>query len=249
MGPTAPSRESVVSTTGSTCSAPAFFPADKHLAFPYLTDMDDDAFDQTLIASAFTLAARIGWPQVSVAAAARDANLPLERARARFLGRDAILLRFGRLADEAALTGALTEGSPRDKLFDVLMRRFDALQAHRGGVVALLRALPANPPLALLLATATQGSMAWMLEACGISAGGLRGLLRTKGLTAVWLYTTRAWECDESADLSGTMAALDRALASAERFGAWLEPEGRGTPKPFPEDPVADPPPTDGLAA
>jgi hypothetical protein len=212
--------------------------------------MDDEAFDQSLITAAFALAARVGWPQMSVAAAARDANLPLERARARFAGRDAILLRFGRLADEAALTGALTEGSPRDRLFDVLMRRFDALQAHRSGVTALLRALPANPPLALLLAAATQTSMAWMLEACGISAGGLRGLLRTKGLTAVWLYTARAWERDESADLSATMAALDRALARAERFGAWLEGgDAASTPKPFPEDPASEPPQAAGLAA
>jgi hypothetical protein len=223
--------------------------ADKRRAVPYLTIMDDSTFDQTLIAAAFALAARVGWAQVSVAAAARDANLPLERARARFSGRDAILLRFGRLADEAALTGALAEGAPRDKLFDVLMRRFDALQAHRAGVIALLRALPANPPLALLLAAATQTSMAWMLEACGISAGGLRGLLRTKGLTAVWLYTARAWERDESTDLATTMAALDRALARAERFGAWLEPQGASTPKPFPEDPEAEPAPADGLAA
>jgi hypothetical protein len=215
--------------------------------------MDDNSFDQSLITAAFAQAARMGWPQVSVAAAARDANLPLERARARFAGRagrDSILLRFGRLADEAALTGALTEGSPRDRLFDVLMRRFDALQAHRAGVTALLRALPANPPLALLLAAATQTSMAWMLEACGISAGGLRGLLRTKGLTAVWLYTARAWERDESADLSATMAALDRALARAERFGAWLEGgEAASTPKPFPEDPASEPPQASGLAA
>jgi beta-phosphoglucomutase-like phosphatase (HAD superfamily) len=176
--------------------------------------------------------------------------LPLERARARFSGRDAILLRFGRLADETALTGALTEGSPRDRLFDVLMRRFDALQVHRAGVIALLRALPANPPLALLLAAATQRSMAWMLEACGLSASFLRGLLRTKGLTAVWLYTTRAWERDDSADLSGTMAALDRALARAERFGAWLEGnDGATGPKPFPDDPINEPPPADSVAA
>ncbi|MEJ0045048.1 MAG: TetR family transcriptional regulator [Rhodospirillales bacterium] len=212
--------------------------------------MDDAEFDRALIAAAFALAGREGWGEVSVAAAARDAGLALERARARFSGRDAILLRFGRHADEMAVAGALTEGSPRDRLFDVLMRRIDALQAHRAGVVALLRALPGNPPLALLLAVATQRSMAWMLEACGLSAGGLRGLLRSKGLTAVWLYVVRAWEGDESTDLSPTMAALDRALARAERVGAWLEGAGEASaPKPFPEDPLSAPPAMDDVAA
>jgi AcrR family transcriptional regulator len=210
---------------------------------PYVASMDDTAFDQALIAAAFTEAATSGWASVSVAQAARAAGLPLETARARFPTRFSILMRFGRLADQAALTGAAEDGTPRDRLFDTLMRRFDALQSHREGVRALLHALPADPKLAVELALATQFSMGWMLQAAGITATGLRGLLRTKGLTAVWLYTLRAWDSDDSRDLTGTMAALDRALTQAERFGGWLEgsrpaPEG---PKPFPEDPAAAP--------
>ncbi len=197
--------------------------------------MDDEDFDQALITSAFALAARAGWRGVSVAEAARQAGLPLEDARARFPSRDAILLRFGRLADQVALQGAATEGSPRDRLFDVIMRRFDALQVHRAGIATLTHALPGHPALALELALGTSGSMAWMLEGAGISALGLRGMLRTHGLTAVWLYTLRAWLADDSADLSGTMAALDRALAQAERFGDILERGEAARPKPFPE--------------
>jgi len=198
----------------------------------------DDTFDQALITSAFTLAAESGWASVSVAAAARAAGLPLEQARARFVGRDAILLRFGRWADQAALTGVTEDGSPRDRLFDMLMRRFDALQSHREGLRALMRALPSDPGTAVLLGASTRASMAWMLGAAGLRTGGLAGMLRTKGLVAVWLYALRAWERDDSADLSGTMAALDRALGRAEQFGTWLEgggaPDG---PKPFPDYP------------
>ena len=83
--------------------------------------------------------------------------------------------------------------------------------------------LPTHPGLALVLGLATQGSMAWMLEAAGVPATGWRGTLRVQGLTAVWLYTLRAWLADESADLSGTMAALDRALGRAEQFGDMLD--------------------------
>jgi hypothetical protein len=203
--------------------------------------MDDTDFDQALVTSAFALAGVSGWASVSVAAAARDAGLPLERARARFAGRDAILMRFGRLADQMALTGAATDGPPRDRLFDIVMRRFDALQAHRAGVQAVMRELPTHPALALGLGLATQASMAWMLEAAGIAATGLSGMLRTKGLTLVWIYTLRAWDRDDSADLSGTMAALDRALTRAEQFGDMLEAGATGAPKPkpFPEDPPA----------
>ena len=68
----------------------------------------------------------------------------------------------------------------------------------------LLRALPFDLRTALLLTCATRNSMRWMLQAAGIPATGLRGDLQAKGLTAVWLWGLRAWERDESADLSQT---------------------------------------------
>lgn len=202
--------------------------------------MDDTAFDDALIASAFTLAAADGWQTVTVAAAARAAGLKLDRARARFPGRFSILLRLGRRADQMALQAASAGGAPRDLLFDMIMRRFDAFQPHRNGVRALLRALPLNPALTLELGLATAASMTWLLDAAGISTAGLRGALRVKGLSGVWLYTLRAWDRDDSPDLSGTMAALDRALNQAERVAGWMEttPQARA-PAPFPDVPGA----------
>ena len=182
--------------------------------------MDD--FDSALVGSAFALAAELGWRNVSVAEAARRANLPLEQARTRFPVKGAILARFGVLADQAALKSSLAEGSVRERLFDLLMSRFDVLQQHRAGVLALLDALPLDPGAAVLLAGATGRSMGWMLEAAGCPASGLTGLLRVDGLTAVWLWTVRAWRQDESLDLSTTMAALDRALDRAEQLAGWL---------------------------
>lgn len=184
--------------------------------------MDNAEFNSALIASAFSLAAERGWSGVTIAQAARDADLPLARARLRFPTRCVVLLRFGGLADEAALSLATDEGAPRDRLFDILMRRIDFLQRHRTGVLALLRHLPADPPLALALAAASLCSMGWMLEGAGISARGPHGTLRAKGLLAVWLWTLRAWRRDDSDDLAATMAALDQALLRAEQAEEWL---------------------------
>jgi len=189
----------------------------------HLPGMDDSAFDKALIAAAFDLAGRTGWNRLSVAAAATEAGLPLARARARFPGRHSVLLRFGVMADQAALVDTSPDSSTRDRLFDMLMRRIDVLQAHRAGVLALLRTLPSDPPLALLLALATRRSLRWILEAADVPARGLRGELRVRGLGAVWLWTVRTWRTDESADLSATMAALDHALRRAERAAGWLD--------------------------
>jgi AcrR family transcriptional regulator len=184
--------------------------------------MDDAAFDSALIAAAFQVIAEHGWGRLSVADAARSGGLPLARARERFPSRAAVLLRFGRLADQAGLAETPADGTTRDKLFYLLMRRIDAVQAHRAGVLALLHGLPAHPATALMLALANRRSMRWMLGAAGVPTVGINGELRVKGLLAVWLWTIRTWRTDDSTDLSATMAALDAALQRAERAAAWL---------------------------
>jgi ubiquinone biosynthesis protein COQ9 len=184
--------------------------------------MSHSDFDTALVTAAFRLGAEDGWQRVNVAKAARTAGLSVAEARGRFPSSTSVLLRFGRLADQAALLNAPDEGPVRDRLFDLLMRRFDVLQTHRAGVKALLRSLPTDPPTALLLACATQRSMRWMLQGAGITATGPRGDLQVRGLMAVWLYAVRAWDRDESEDLSGTMAAVDTALQRAEQLASWL---------------------------
>lgn len=216
--------------------------ADNSIAAAHPPAMDDDAFDRALIAAWFALVAELGRQFPSVAAAAREAGLPLDRARVRFAARASVLMRFGRMADQAALTGIATDVSVRDKLFDVIMRRIDVLQSHRAGVDAVLRLLPGTPPLALLLAAATERSMRWMLDGCGVRTSGLVGAVRVRGLVAVWLWTLRSWRTDESADLSATMAALDRALSQAERAAGWLGGTRRAKPETPPEPPSAPPP-------
>ncbi len=212
--------------------------------------MDDTAFDAALVASAFSLAGDRGWPEVSVTTAARAAGLPLDRARGRFVGRGGILGRFGRLADQHALAQASEDGSNRDRLFDLTMRRIDFLQTHREGVLALKTFLPRDPGLTMMLGLATMASMAWLLEAAGVPARGWRGDLRTKGMLAVWLCALRAWERDTSEDLSATMAALDKALDRAVRAESWLQfgpaPPASASEPAF--DPVAEPPAAESVA-
>ena len=200
--------------------------------------MEDTEFDQALVAAAFEQASLTGWRDLSIVESARAAGLPLDRARARCPGPAAVLIRFGLIADQAALAQTLTEPLPRDRLFDLLMARFDVLQQHRAGMLALLRHLPTDPALTLALSAATGRSMGWMLEASGLSAAGLTGRLRVAGLVGVWLYALRAWKDDESLDLATTMSALDKALDQAEKLAGTLP---GGSPAPVPPSPPPEP--------
>ncbi|WP_419728612.1 TetR family transcriptional regulator [Lichenicola sp.] len=183
----------------------------------------DDQFDSALIQAAMARAEVVGWRRVNVAEAARAAGLPLDEARVRFPFRSSVLLRLCVLADRAALVDDGSGGSVRERLFDLLMRRIDVLQQYRGGVQAVLRAIPFDPGLALLLGAATADSMDWMAQAAGLDVAGLAGTVRKRGLIAVWLQVVRAWDRDDSADLSGTMVALDKALDRAEWLGRMLD--------------------------
>ena len=197
-------------------------------------DRDTDA---ALVTACFEQIAGDGWSRLSIAAAARAAGIPLDIARRRLPDRCALLLRFGALADAFALKDAAAEGPARDRLFDLVMRRIDFLQTHRAGVIALLRSVPFDPLAAMLLASASLRGMGWLLEGAGIGAAGPKGGLRAAGLLAVWGWTIRAWERDDSQDMAATMAALDAALGRAERAAGWLEP------RPAPEPPAAESPP------
>lgn len=179
--------------------------------------MDHHQFDSTLIRAAMARAETVGWRRVTIVEAARQAGLPLDEARERFPARATVLLRLGLLADRAALVDEGNTGTVREQLFDMLMRRIDVLQQYRGGMQSVLRALPFDPALALLVSAATLDSMRWIGAAAGVDTAGFVGMLRAQGLVAVWLQTVRAWDKDDGEDLSSTMAALDKALDRADR--------------------------------
>ena len=60
--------------------------------------------------------------------------------------------------------------------------------------------------------------MAWALEAAGVTGRGCIVPIQIKALSAIYLSTMLVWLRDDSADLSKTMAALDKRLRRAERF-------------------------------
>ena len=172
-----------------------------------------------VIEVALQLAAEKGWRNLALVDIAQAAGLSLAGLYALYPSKQAILSAYLRGIDRAVLEETEPpEGSAKDRLFDVLMRRLDKLEPHKAGLIRIGED-SARDPLAVLCGVGRlDRSMAAMLEAAGISAGGLGGLVRTKGLSAIYLSTLRTWVRDETTDKSKTMAALDKALGRAERL-------------------------------
>jgi AcrR family transcriptional regulator len=172
-----------------------------------------------IVEAALTLAARQGWRGTTLADIAAEARLSLADVHAQVRSRAGIVAAFVHRIDSEVLAGTsadLAKEPARDRLFDVLMRRFEALRPYRDGVRSILRAEREDPCAIACSGLRLLRSMTWMMEAAGLDATGLAGRLRAKVLLVVYAAALRVFLEDDSADLAKTMAALDRGLRRAE---------------------------------
>jgi AcrR family transcriptional regulator len=184
-----------------------------------------------IIDAMLALVAAGGWRGVSLAAVAEETGMSVLQVHRLFPSRTAILCAFFRRIDEAALAAPLDaeDGErPRDRVFDLLMRRFDALQPYREPLATLRRDLPGDPLSALALGGALLCSMRLTLEAAGIACRGIGGIIAVKLAAAAYLAAVHTWSRDESSDLAPTMATLDRRLRGIERWLVPARPASRG---------------------
>ena len=103
------------------------------------------------------------------------ADVSLAELHDRYPSKTAIIRAWSAAVDAEVLTASTAldpEDAPRDRLFDVLMRRFDALKDHRDAVAAIAGAGMRDPLMGLCLSAGLMQSMRWMLEAAGIRAAG-----------------------------------------------------------------------------
>ena len=181
---------------------------------------------EKIIAAFLALLAEKPFEEIGFADIAAQAGVSLTQLRGEFASKLAILAAHIKATDRAVLAADLSdmaEEPERERLFDVLMRRLEALAPHRDAVRSLIRSARRDPPLALALNGLAVRSQQWMLAAAGIGASGPRGIIRAQGLAMLFASVLRTWVRDEDPGLARTMAALDRALARGQRLVGFLD--------------------------
>src|SRR5476649_720200 len=166
------------------------------------------------------------FEQIGLAEVAGRADIKLSQLRAEFGSTLAIFAAHIKDIDRAVLDGGdadMTEEPVRERLFDVLMRRLEALAPYKDAVRSILRSARRNPGLAFALNVMGARSQRWMLEADGISTSGPRGALRAQGAALMFARVLTVWVDDNEESLDRTMAALDRGLSSAARWAGFLD--------------------------
>src|SRR5215831_17138006 len=199
---------------------PARAKADDTPAQPTGSDRD------RIVAAFMALLAEKSFERIDLSEIAARAGVALGAMRAEFPSALAIYAAHVKAIDRAVLDGGegdMAEEPPRERLFDVLMRRLEMLAPHKAAVRSLLRSAGRNPGLAFALNGLAVRSLQWMLAAADIDAAGPRGMVRAQGLALLFAQVLRTWVEDDDPGLAHTMAALDRALARGQRWSGALD--------------------------
>ncbi len=179
-----------------------------------------------IVAAMMELLAEESFEQIGLSDVARRAGLSLAQLRHEFSSTLSILAAHMKDVDQKVLAGGgadMAEESPREKLFDVLMRRLEILAPHRQAVRSLMRSACRSPGLAFALNGLAVASQRWMLNAADIKVAGAKGMVRAQGLAMLFACVMQTWVKDEDPGLARTMAVLDRELSRGQRWSGFLD--------------------------
>ncbi|MBM3652754.1 MAG: TetR family transcriptional regulator [Alphaproteobacteria bacterium] len=162
----------------------------------------DRVIDATL-----RLATRREFGDVTLTDIAQEAGISLADLRELFPSKGAIIGAFSRRIDREVLDALPRETShepARERLYDVLRRRLDALEPHREALASVGRWAARDPLTAAALNRETI-----------FDSEGPVGSLKLQGMALAWSRVLEDWF---SGDIHDALSTLDRELARGERY-------------------------------
>ena len=180
-----------------------------------------DVDPMLVLQASVDLLADAGWDGLNAEIVAERLHVDVDYVRNLFPDKLAILRAVGQVASNAMYgeeDEAPLDGEPRDRLFELMMRRYEALDPYKEGIRSALRAVPTEPLLPVVLLPDFNAALAEILDLAEIEPS---FMLRV-GLGAVAASVFAVWLQDDSLDQAATMAALDRRLAQLFDFTSRL---------------------------
>lgn len=195
-----------------------------------------------LVALAFQMVADRGWHHLSFTELARLTELPLAEIYAELPGRAALIQALGRRLDSQMLavpTHELDGMTPRERVFELIMRRFDAMGPYKEGLRAMARQVGGDPAL-LAASLCNVGRLSrWLLDVAETDDGRAVAAVARRVLGAIYVRVFNVWLDDDTPDLARTLAELDRRLQQAESVARWTSGMRRRRPSGGHADAVA----------
>jgi len=198
--------------------------------------MNRDEIIDKGVQAALKLAESEKWSAITLAAIADEAGLSLQDFHAH-ADKDVLSASVERTFDAGMSEGSVEpDETARTRLFDVIMMRFETMEAVRDGAMSFLRWRDRSIDGLGLRLKNRAATAKWALACAGLD--GATKIPRGVQVAAVgWAIAQaeRAWRQETSADLSRTMAALDAELIKLEERAEWLKSRGKNKRDPGPE--------------
>ena len=160
------------------------------------------------------------WSDIELTDIASEAGLSLSELRDLFPSKGAMLEGFSRMIDKIVIEGTSDDlvGEPaRERIFDVVMRRLDAMTPYRAALRRISYALRADLGSLGALNRMALNSARYMLAAAGVPTEGPLGTVKLQGFVLAQANIMQTWFEDDDPTLAKTMAKLDRELGRGER--------------------------------
>src|SRR5271166_6218097 len=161
---------------------------------------------ERIIAAALRLAETRGWRDLSLGEIAGEAGVPLAEFRKEFQSKGQILAAFSRAVDQAVIEKFPAPGPDvaRDRLFDVLLTRFEVMQPFKAAIRHIREDVGSSLGESLAQMRPALKSQYWMLAAAGISGEGGTGFLRVQGLVSIYARVFSIWLEDDDPGMART---------------------------------------------
>ena len=169
------------------------------------------------------LAETRSWSRVTLAQIAETSGHTLTDFHG-ILDKETLTASLDPMFDRAMSEGSLDpEDTPRTRLFDVLMFRFEAMEAHRDGVMSYLRWRDSTLTGLRLRLENRLATARWALACSGLD-GASPVPKNVQEIAIAWVIAQaeRAWREETSADMTRTMARLDAELLKLESRIRWV---------------------------
>jgi len=173
------------------------------------------------------LVADAGWSNFTLDALARKQEIEELELEKLFSDKVGLLQAFSEFIDEQTLANLDSdifdpEIPIRERLLEIMLVRFDVLAPYKDGVCELFKVTGKDPKMLAVAAKAIKISMRSSLETVGVSTKGIKGIIKIKGLAAVFLFGMRTWSKEEGRDITATTRILDDRLKWADSLAESL---------------------------
>jgi AcrR family transcriptional regulator len=175
-----------------------------------------------LVESSLALIKSQGWADFSLEDLAQETGYPLSHILSFFPTKHDLFLAVFNHIEEAyeiqiSSLPSFEQDTPKDKLFDLFMTRFEVLAPYKEVFLrAGSAALKEDPFLILLHEKKSHHFLSLILEGAGFPKTSLTHFLQVKSLYVLYLWAFKTWLLDPDPALNQTMATLDKGLTQLQ---------------------------------